>query len=245
MTHQCELLEWDSNFFGVRIARSTVNRLTGDSVESILSWCALNRIDCLYFLSAADDANTIGLLEDNRFRFVDVRVTYERLLSSVPILVRETFPGIIRQCVPQDIPNLKAIARIVHRESRFYYDPNFAPPRCDALYETWIEESCNGYADLTLVAEIEGCSSAYVTCHCLDSERGKIGLMGVNPEAQGQGIGQQLVGEAIRWFTGQGLKRVTVVTQARNWRAQRLYQRCGFLTAFVELWYHRWFGARR
>jgi len=32
-----------------------------------------------------------------------------------------------------------------------------------------------------------------------------------------------------------------VVTQGRNLAAQRLYQRNGFVTASLQLWYHRWF----
>jgi hypothetical protein len=34
---------------------------------------------------------------------------------------------------------------------------------------------------------------------------------------------------------------VKTVTQGRNIPAQRTYQRCGFQTAAVQLWYHRWF----
>ena len=34
-----------------------------------------------------------------------------------------------------------------------------------------------------------------------------------------------------------------VVTQGRNIAGQRLYQRCGFLTRSVELWYHKWYPA--
>jgi hypothetical protein len=37
---------------------------------------------------------------------------------------------------------------------------------------------------------------------------------------------------------------VNVVTQGRNSKAQRLYERCGFLTRSVQLWYHRWFMPR-
>jgi ribosomal protein S18 acetylase RimI-like enzyme len=44
----------------------------------------------------------------------------------------------------------------------------------------------------------------------------------------------------VRWFSEEGVEVVSVVTQARNVRAQRLYQRYGFTTRSVKLWFHRW-----
>jgi RimJ/RimL family protein N-acetyltransferase len=49
------------------------------------------------------------------------------------------------------------------------------------------------------------------------------------------------VAEALRWFAGRGTAEVTVVTQARNLAAQQVYQKAGFQTWAVQLWYHRWF----
>jgi hypothetical protein len=43
---------------------------------------------------------------------------------------------------------------------------------------------------------------------------------------------------------GRGASVLTVATQARNIAAQRLYQRAGFLTSSVRVWYHRWFETR-
>tara|TARA_Y100000031_G_C7967214_1_gene268715 strand:- start:160 stop:300 length:141 start_codon:yes stop_codon:yes gene_type:complete len=34
--------------------------------------------------------------------------------------------------------------------------------------------------------------------------------------------------------------KVFVVTQGRNYAAQRLYLNVGFLTKETELWYHKW-----
>jgi len=112
------------------------------------------------------------------------------------------------------------------------------------LYETWIEKSCKGYADAVLVAELQGWPVGYISCHLLDQAEGQIGLFGVSADFQGKGLGQKLVNESLRWFAEQGMRQVTVVTQGRNCRAQRLYQRCGFLTRSVQLWYHRWFRSR-
>jgi hypothetical protein len=45
----------------------------------------------------------------------------------------------------------------------------------------------------------------------------------------------------LSWAAREDAKRAVVITQGRNVRAQRLYQRSGFVTASSQLWYHRWF----
>src|SRR5258708_11307126 len=79
----CEFLDWDSEFFGRRIARVNVSCLTEELVGEIDAWCRLNRIDCLYFLANATDRQTARLAQKNMFRFVDVRGTLELRLSMV------------------------------------------------------------------------------------------------------------------------------------------------------------------
>ena len=59
--------------------------------------------------------------------------------------------------------------------------------------------------------------------------------------SRGRGGGSALVQGALAWFADRGVTQVLVVTQGRNVGAQRLYQKAGFLTRKVELWYHRWF----
>ena len=133
---------------------------------------------------------------------------------------------------------MEEIAKAAHRDSRFYADPNFKKSRCDALYRTWIRKSCGGYADAVWVAELRGVPVGYVTCRLREKSRGEIGLVGIAGKARGKGVGRRLVFEALRWLSRQGMKRASVVTQGRNTGAQRLYQRCGFLTRGVELSYH-------
>jgi RimJ/RimL family protein N-acetyltransferase len=74
---------------------------------------------------------------------------------------------------------------------------------------------------------------------------GRIGIFAVAAEAQGKGLGHRLVDAALTWLARQGAARVTVVTQGRNSQAQRVYQRAGFRTHLVELWYHCWNGEWR
>jgi dTDP-4-amino-4,6-dideoxy-D-galactose acyltransferase len=232
----CEFLEWDSRFFGLRIARLTEPRLTSASVTSATRWCLTNRIDCLYFLADSDDAETAILAQRSAFQFVDIRLTLECRLGGDP----GPAPA-VRPFRPADAARLRAIARVSHRDSRFYYDPRFERQQCDALYEAWIERSLGGWADAVLVAEWDGAPAGYISCHLSPSGVGSIGLFAVAQEFRRKSLGRQLVAAALEYFRHNGLAQATVVTQGRNLASQRIYQRCGFLAESVQLWYHCWF----
>jgi dTDP-4-amino-4,6-dideoxy-D-galactose acyltransferase len=216
-----------------------MERLTEEAASQACAWCKCNQIDCLYFLADATDPTTVSSAENADFRLVDVRVTLERQLNDIP--PASPVAGVIRLGTAQDATALRSVARESHRDSRFYYDPHFPRSRCDALYETWIESSLNGYAQAVLVAEVQGKAVAYISCHLPSPATGQIGLFAVASSARRMGLGRGLIDEALRWFASNGALRVSVVTQGRNVSAQRTYQRCGFETQALQLWYHRWF----
>lgn len=238
MSPRVTLLEWDTAFFGVRVARVFESHLTPQSADAIDVWCTAQRIDCLYFLADASDVVTHRTAEDHAYRLVDVRVTFTRHIDAS---IRAAPPN-VRPHQPADVPRLREIARSSYTDSRYYHDPCFSTTKADALYETWIANSCAGYADAVLVAEHNGLIGGFISCHLHDTT-GEIGLVGVAAEHRGQQIGGRLVSAALAWFAAQGAQNVRVVTQARNVAAQRLYQRGGFVTHSVEYWYHKWFTA--
>lgn len=238
----CRLLEWDSAFFERRIAALNVPRLTPESVRAALAWCEAERIDCLYFLADSDDPQTGVLTHAAGFLCVDARVTLELKLSPrPPSPPRPEGEGQgVRAYIPPDLPALKKIARVSYTDSRFYFDPHFPREKCDLLYERWIEKSCAGGAERVIVAETDRQTVGFITCH-LKEDVGEIGLLGVSEVARGGGVGGALIRASLDWFWEQGAARVSVVTQGRNVGAQRAYQRAGFLTQTVQVWYHRWF----
>ncbi|MEO8397980.1 MAG: GNAT family N-acetyltransferase [Chloroflexota bacterium] len=234
MADLCTYLPWDSDFFGRRIARVTVNQLNDQQADEVLAWCAAEQIECLYFLAEANDAETVRTAEKYGFAFVDIRYTVER---------RAAFPEMpagIRLSRPEDIPTLKAIARTKHRDSRFYYDGHFTQEECDRLYETWVERSAEGFSDAVIVAEREQQPVGYMTCH-VQGEVGHLDLLGVDDQWLGQGIGKDLVIGSVAWLGTRGVAYVELATQGRNIRAQRIFQRFGFISQGIQLWYHRWF----
>ncbi len=228
----CKELAWDSEFFGMRIARYNGDELTDSSATAALAFCRERRIDCLYLLlSDATVATSRG------FHHVDTRLTLACDLRRAVIPAREHS---CRVSSPSDIPILREIARISHRDSRFYSDSNFDRSRCDALYETWIERSCEGWADRTLVADYEGRPEGYITCSLSNSGVGSIGLFAVAEAARGKGIGTDLITASLTYFRDSGMHSVEVVTQLRNTAGQHVYQRCGFVPASRLFWFHAW-----
>jgi dTDP-4-amino-4,6-dideoxy-D-galactose acyltransferase len=239
---ECEYLEWDSEFFRRRIARVTLSRIDETLADRIENWCSEQAIECLYFLADSSDVETIRLAQRRGFRFVDTKVTFEYGLDRAGERVTTQFT--LRSAKESDIAALRKLARVAHTDSRFYYDGNFPVDRCNALYETWIEKSCGGWADKVFVGDIFGTAEAYLTCHQASSGSGRIGLVGVSEKARGKGLGTALVSHAVRWFQQEGVENIRVVTQSRNLAAQRLYQKCGFVPISTEIWFHRWFSEK-
>jgi len=151
-------------------------------------------------------------------------------------------PVRVRPAAAADLPRLRRIAAASHRDSRFYHDRHFDRRRCDALYAGWIETSCADPAGVVLVAAADpaGPPAGYVTAAIGEDGEGRIGLFAVAPDARGRGIGGALVAAVLDWLAARGADPVSVVTQGRNVRAQRHYQRFGMRTRSVELWFHRW-----
>ena len=236
----CRILDWDSAFFGRHIARLDPLRVDAAAVEEALGWCRQRDVDCLYFLADSNDPETITAVERAGFNSVDIRMTYERALTGA----RFERPPRVREARDGDIAALEAIAAECHTDTRFFFDERFPRATASELYRTWIRQSCQQRDGQVLVLEDDATGTApagYIACEHRAGQPGQIGLVGLAAGARGRGGGSALVQGALAWFADRGVAQVLVVTQGRNVGAQRLYQKAGFLTRKVELWYHRWF----
>src|SRR4051812_7310027 len=112
----CELLAWDSEFFGFPVAR-----VCGDGLRdaaAVDQWCERNHVACLYFLAHPDQ---LMVAQAAGFRLFDVRMVYEYSVSGVPAASGHG----VRSVVSDDLPDLERIAATRFHDSRFYQDANF------------------------------------------------------------------------------------------------------------------------
>lgn len=232
-----QILDWDSAFFARRIARVEPLALAAANATETEAWLKRESVDCVYLLVPADDQPVITQAGRQGFELVDVRVTLEAAVSAS---VSGTAPAGVRDATELDIPALQAIARVSHRDGRFYADGRFDPARCDEFYAEWITASRRGWSDHVFVADEGDGPIGYVSMH-LRNGRSEMGLVGVAESARGRGVASRLVAAARAWTTAHDTTRLGVITQGRNTVAMSFYQAAGFQVTGIALWYHRWF----
>jgi GNAT superfamily N-acetyltransferase len=235
--------------FGFVIAIVNSERIDSHSAEKLERWCRNRCVRCLYFLADPEDPETHMTALELGFRQVDTRVDFLfSTAGSVAGVDREADLSKLDPASARDSDELIAMASGSFRHSRFYFDRGFRRSACDAMYRKWIERSLTGeMADRVIVArDTAGSPSGFVTL-CMDSDcgdhldSGRIGLLAVDSESRGKGLGRALAMRGIEWLAEKGCGAVRVATQARNVAAMRAYTGMGFAVDSVRVWYHKWF----
>ncbi|MFL5951661.1 MAG: GNAT family N-acetyltransferase [Gaiellaceae bacterium] len=234
----CALLRWDSDYWGVPIARVEGNRMTEARLVQVDDWCRANGIACVFFLAAVDDPETSVTAERGGFFYTDMRLTLQAQFARRREL--DATPR-VRPFEPRDLDLLREVARVSHRITRFYHDPNFSDERCDELYADWLTADCESSSHAVFVAELDGQAAGYISCAVDADKIGRVGLLGVSPDRRSKGLGGELVSAAFQSFVDGGAVESIVFTQAHNIPAVRLFTRGGYLAEKAELWFHKWY----
>jgi len=250
-------LAWDSQQLGVGAGRLDYLIALGDYpnqyaiketlLREVLKSCYDQGIQHFTARVHASDLSTFHLLEQYGFITVDGILTFSFEITDAywpsPPAGLE-----IRLAGPEDIEQIKAIARSSYIYDRFHSDPCIPKAVADELHAVWLENSCLGKAaDAVVVAAENGRILGYVTCKVdrqtteyLGLTIGTIVLVATDADARGRGVAKALTYSALDWFRDQGVDIVEVGTQLRNIPASRLYESCGFRLVASSLSLRRW-----
>jgi ribosomal protein S18 acetylase RimI-like enzyme len=218
-------LTWDSEFFGISIARARVHE---GSVENAVEEAVAQGIECLYLFVPVAESLALSDALRRGGRLVDLRVELD---LRTPL----SLPGGIRRADQSENTALLPLARRLAGESRFSADPRFAADAVAVMYEVWLERCF----DEGIVVVPERSFDGFVGARPIDDGI-SIDLVYVNAHSRGQGLGGQLVRAAVAIA---GAAEARVATQAANIAAQRLYQSLGFRTASIQAVVHLWLDA--
>jgi len=233
-----QILGWDSDFFGIKVARISEPFLTIENLTTILAELKQKSVTLVYWPSHREqnihDIRKLGgLLVDPKTTFmIDFRLIDLNDFGSTDIVVPYS--------ISMQLSDLEDLAIQSGEYSRFAIDPQIPEEKFEMLYKTWINRSLHReIAREVLVIQEAGQVVGMVTLG--DKEgRGDIGLIAVDTCCRGKKYGETLVRAAQKWFIKNGYEFGQVVTQGRNIAACNLYKKCGYSVEKVEYFYHFW-----
>jgi predicted GNAT family acetyltransferase len=186
-------------------------------------------VECLYLSIDALETRTIERAIRVGATLTDLRLTLSAHSSAFPQLE----DGRTRRAADDELRQLEGLARNLAAESRFARDSRFAPEAVARMYELWSARCLENGVVVVPAGTLCGFVGA------VDDPTGaRIELVYVSPDGRGHGLAAAMVVDAARAL---GAAEVTVVTQAGNLAAQRVYQSVGFRTRGSEALLHLWF----
>jgi dTDP-4-amino-4,6-dideoxy-D-galactose acyltransferase len=233
-----QILAWDTDFFGIQVAKIIPPILEQEQARGILSEMGRNGVQLAYWASAEEiavrDAKILGC------QLVDKKITLSIDLDTLKVgdFISTDMVEVWNRSMPTS--DLESLAVQSGEYSRFSVDPNVPKAKFQELYKIWIRKCLEKeIADEVLVIR-EGESVVGMVTLGDKNGKGDIGLVAVDRKCRGRKYGEMLVRGAQTWFLRNGYKLGQVVTQGENLSACNLYRKCGYSVAKVEYFYHFW-----
>jgi GNAT superfamily N-acetyltransferase len=217
-------LPWDSDFFGVRVGRAVVPE---EPLETAVALAREQGVECLYVEVTGAEPRAIEEAVRSGAQLVDLRTTLD---LAGPI---ELAPGNrARRASAADAPMLEELARELSAFSRFAVDQRIPKAKVEEMYDIWVRRCLDEG-----VVTVATAGSGFVGVRTFEDST-NVELVYVSPRAAGGGLGADLLAAALAPAAA-----ATVVTQAWNVPALRLYESLRFrtrsLTAILHLWLDR------
>jgi ribosomal protein S18 acetylase RimI-like enzyme len=215
-------LEWDTRFFGVRIAQADETA----ELDAEVAAAGDAGVELLYVRVPGADATRVEHAVRRGARLVDLRAELDR--AGEP----PEAPAGTRRASAADLPAVERGARQLSAASRFAADPRIAAERVAEMYLIWARACLEGGV---VVLPEDGAGGFVGATHANGETR--LDLVWVDPSRAGRGLGRTLVDAAL---AAAPAPRARVVTSATNVPAMRLYESAGFRTRSVDALLHLW-----
>lgn len=238
------ILEWDSKFFGYKVARINKAHLTSDELKGVLSSLSNINVRLVYWsVNPKDDTANKAAKVQNGF-LADEKITYIKDVSTYPSkdVNQKYLHSYLHKPLNKHILSLALQSGVY---SRFEIDKNFKRNEFSKLYRRWIERSLKGEIAIDVIVYVDkNIEKGLVTLE-FKSGYGSIGLIAVDKKYRGHGVGKQLVNKALAKFKNLGIKIVKVATQTDNIVACKFYEKLGFVEESVQNVYHFWLNGQK
>ncbi len=235
-----EILSWDTDHFGLKIAEISENVQDEENLEATILQL---KHDGVVMASYKPGNAMLGVAIQCGGFLADLKKTFQIDIdyNEAEIVMASVGCEISAYQTMELIPELESLAFQSGEYSRFRVDKSFSQEAFEKLYRTWILRSIRKeIADQVFVAKFSGRVVGMITL-AIKNDIGIIGLFAVDKNGRGQGIGKALIAKSIEFFKSRGIKMAKVVTQGANSGACKFYKSCGFYEVASQPLIHFWF----
>lgn len=205
-------LDWDSSFFKLEVGEIRINDdLKNDNYSNF---------DLIY-VKKNEEISIPGF----KLNYEENKVIFEKEIITI---IEES--NCVKQfsTVKYNIEEIYNLAYESGKYSRFLKDSLFGESNFKKLYKEWVDNSINKqFADDIFLYFIEDKLVGFVT-YKKHLTYGQIGLIAVNKNFQGKGIGRQLVNEVENSLFKDKIKKIRIPTQLENKEACFFYKKIGY-----------------
>jgi hypothetical protein len=232
MTELIEPLAWDSEFFGVPIARADLTGATADTLRAIDAEARAEGIACLYGSMDPTDGAAAHLVQAFGHRLVEVAITFER--PDVPFTPKPS-PTKVRRGTVDDLPDLEPAIKTLAPWSRFAADPRFGQEAARRMHEAWMERAARHSDERALYIAYDDDGITGVATF-VRTPVPRVDTKGVTK--LGTGAADALMVALFDWAGGGATEAGPCA--ARNIAPLRYLERCGFRVGCTRYLFHRW-----
>jgi dTDP-4-amino-4,6-dideoxy-D-galactose acyltransferase len=230
-------LDWDTEFFGFKVARVDDPYLAATTLGPLLEELRSQEVKLVYWSSNQELEE--GVVRQLSGALVDAKTTFVADLRDSSV-TEPTKAEVAVWAATTSSEELEKLAIQAGEFSRFARDPRIGREKFEALYRLWIQGSVAGKLATTVLVIREKERLAGLVTVGQKGGRGEIGLIAVDSAFRGRGFGRALVRSAQRRSLIEGHTTAQVVTQGANVAACHLYAACGYAVERVEHVYHFW-----
>lgn len=234
-----QILDWDSNFFGYKIAKIVASNLNQSELKTLLTKLYKLNIKLVYWFIDPNDKASNKTAKKNGGFLADDKIIYKINLSNYDFqkLDNQHLQSYLDKPINENILSLTLQSGYY---SRYRQDKKFVHNEFTKLYKRWIERSLNGEIAKDVIVYFENVTEKGLATLEIENNYGNIGLLAVDKKYRGKSIGRQLANAALIKFKAYGINKVKVTTQKKNTAACKFYEKIGFVKESVQNVYHFW-----
>lgn len=223
-----EYLEWDSNFFGLKIGKIEIRNDIFFDIKLFQDLVKSKGFDLVYIFKYNTILKFSGLI-DNQFDLVDIMLTMSKAFIKDDYLNQEY--EFRTDLTEKELSDCYGIAETTAIVSRFYKESIIGPKKAKELYRKWIDNALNKSCSdgLFVVKDENNILGIHIIKTDIENKVGHCSLIGVSPIAKKSGFGRNLWEQAHGyWALQSNIKSCNVPFSLQNKESFNFHLKMGF-----------------